>query len=161
MKPVKCVVALALAVCAITSVSNAQTVAFLGGGSPSLFLELGQAAVVHQDSLTGLHTACIWTKNNNPGSAINATDNRTRSAKPVACGSFGVLVPMGAQILSTPPQSTCTRPWSLRWRSAATLKWTPATTNPAAFSNLAWGPKARAMTSWASGAHILNRGHTQ
>jgi hypothetical protein len=46
VKPVKHVAALVIAVCAISGLLNAQTVAILGGGSTSLFLELGQAAVV-------------------------------------------------------------------------------------------------------------------
>ena len=76
MKLIKYGFALAIAVCAITSVSMAQTVAFLGGGSPSIFVQLGQAAVIHQDSLTGLNTACIWTQNVNPGGTISALDTR-------------------------------------------------------------------------------------
>lgn len=56
MKLMKYGFALAIAVCVLTSVSNAQTVAFLGGGSSELFLELGQAAVVLQNSITGPFT---------------------------------------------------------------------------------------------------------
>jgi hypothetical protein len=79
MKFMKYVLALAIAFCAITSVSNAQVTVFIGGGSSGLALELGQAAVVDQDSITGANTACIWTRKTgslNSGSTMNAVDNR-------------------------------------------------------------------------------------
>jgi hypothetical protein len=50
-------------------------VAFLGGGSPSLFLELGQAAV---NLNGGSSAACTWTQNET--SAIVARDSRTTPA---------------------------------------------------------------------------------
>jgi hypothetical protein len=55
MKFIKCVVVVALALCATASVSNAQTVRFLGGGSSAMFNELGQASA----SIPGV--SCIWT----------------------------------------------------------------------------------------------------
>ena len=82
MKLMKYVFALAIAFCAITSVSNAQNT-LIGGGSSALALELGQAAVVYEDSITGANTACIWTKktaNLHTGSTMNAADNRTSPA---------------------------------------------------------------------------------
>jgi hypothetical protein len=79
MKLMKYVLALAISFCAITSVSNAQVTAFIGGGSSALALEMGQAAVVYEDSITGANTACIWTKKTgslHAGSTMNAADNR-------------------------------------------------------------------------------------
>lgn len=78
MKALKYMLALAIALCAITSVSHAQTV-LIGGGSSALALELGQAAVVAEDNITGANTACLWTKatgNLHSGSTMNATDDR-------------------------------------------------------------------------------------
>jgi len=71
MKFMKCLLVLALALSAMASVSNAQTVAFLGSGSSALFLELGQAAVT--SSATG--TSCAWTANS--ASTIVVEDQRT------------------------------------------------------------------------------------
>ena len=45
MKFAKYLLVLTIALCAIASVSNAQSIQVLGGGSSALFLELGQAAV--------------------------------------------------------------------------------------------------------------------
>jgi hypothetical protein len=71
MKFMKYLLVLALALSALASVSNAQTVAFLGSGSSALFLELGQAAVT--SSTTG--TSCAWTANS--ASTIVVEDQRT------------------------------------------------------------------------------------
>jgi ABC-type phosphate transport system substrate-binding protein len=78
MKFTKYVLALAIAFCAIISVSNAQSV-FIGGGSSALALEVGQAAVVYEDSITGPNTACVWSRKTgslHSGSTMNAVDNR-------------------------------------------------------------------------------------
>src|SRR5262249_23116206 len=80
MKLMKYVVALAIAFCAITSVSNAQ--AFIGGGSSALFLELGQAAIVSVGNahvIAGSPTWCVYSKKTSTlhaGSTVNAADNR-------------------------------------------------------------------------------------
>ncbi len=73
MKVTKYVVVLALAFFAIATLSNAQTVAFLGGGSSALFLELGQAAATYEGA-----NACIWTSA--ASTSIPAQDNRTNPA---------------------------------------------------------------------------------
>ena len=67
MKAMKYLVVLALALVAFASVSNAQTVQFLGGGSSALFIELGQAAATLEG---GAGVACIWS-----GSAALADNN--------------------------------------------------------------------------------------
>jgi len=67
----------------VVAVPVNPSVQFLGGGTPSLFLELGQAAVTYENSMTGANTACIWTKamsTIHSGTTINATDSRTGSA---------------------------------------------------------------------------------
>jgi len=80
MKLMKYVFVLALAFCAITSVSNAQ--AFIGGGSSALALELGQAAIVSVGNahITGTTPHwCVYTHKQstlNSGSTVNAADNR-------------------------------------------------------------------------------------
>lgn len=71
MKPMKLFLVLAFAVCATVSVSNAQTIQFLGGGSSALFLELGQAA----QSSASTATPCVWTAKS--GASILARDDRT------------------------------------------------------------------------------------
>jgi hypothetical protein len=71
MKSAKYLVVLAIALFAIASASNAQTVEFLGGGSSALALELGQAA----GSAASTNTPCIWTQASS--SAVLARDNRT------------------------------------------------------------------------------------
>ena len=73
MKFVKQLVVLAIALCAIPSISKAQVV-MVGGGSSAIFLELGQGAA----SATGTgntNTPCVWTS----GKTANlvARDNRT------------------------------------------------------------------------------------
>jgi len=78
MKAMKYLFALAGALCATVGASNAQTVA-IGGGSSALALEIGQAAVVYEDSLTGPNTACVWSRTTghlNGGSTMNAKDDR-------------------------------------------------------------------------------------
>jgi hypothetical protein len=71
MKHMRYLLVLAIGLFAIASVSNAQTVQFLGGGSSALFLELGQAAV----SSTATATPCVWTQGKT--AAILARDTRT------------------------------------------------------------------------------------
>ena len=103
MKVMKYVFGLVIAFCAITGVSNAQNV-LIGGGSSALALELGQAAVVFEDSLTGANTACIWTKktaNLHTGSTMNAADNRT---SPATTESGNVWIVWG------PGTGTCAAP---------------------------------------------------
>jgi len=78
MKVMKYALALAIGFCAVASASKAQTVA-VGGGSSALALELGQAAVVYEDSVGGANTACVWSRKTgslNAGSTMNATDDR-------------------------------------------------------------------------------------
>jgi hypothetical protein len=72
MKVMKYIAVLAIALFAFASASNAQNVAFLGGGSSALFLELGQAAV----NLEGGANACVWTSNALADNDIAATDLR-------------------------------------------------------------------------------------
>jgi hypothetical protein len=75
MKFVKYMFTLALAFCAFAGISNAQTVAFLGGGSSALFSELGSAS----QSIPNI--SCLWThsKATNPATTpyFAATDNRS------------------------------------------------------------------------------------
>jgi hypothetical protein len=71
MKFVKHLLVLAIALCAIPSMSKAQTVQAAGGGSSALFLELGQGAAT--SSITA--TPCTWTSGKS--SSILARDNRT------------------------------------------------------------------------------------
>jgi hypothetical protein len=58
MKFLKYLATLALALCAITSISKAQTVMFLGGGSSALFNELGSASQAISD--TNGTVTCLW-----------------------------------------------------------------------------------------------------
>jgi hypothetical protein len=58
MRFAKCLLTLAFALCAFTTITNAQTV-MLGGGSSALFQELGQAAYNTVNSPAG--TGCLWT----------------------------------------------------------------------------------------------------
>jgi hypothetical protein len=57
MKLMKPLLLLTLSLFALPSVSNAQTVRFLGSGSSAMFLELGQAA----QSEAATATPCVWT----------------------------------------------------------------------------------------------------
>jgi hypothetical protein len=57
MKLIKYVVGLVIALCAIPSISHAQTIQFLASGSSAIYNELGQGA--QSSSLT--NTPCIWT----------------------------------------------------------------------------------------------------
>jgi hypothetical protein len=59
MKFVKYLLALVFAFCAFTSITNAQNVKFLGGGSSALFQELGQASYNAVNVPAG--TGCLWT----------------------------------------------------------------------------------------------------
>jgi hypothetical protein len=54
--------------CGMAGRLNAQTVQFLGGGAPSLFLELGQAA----QSASSIGTPCVWTQG--PNSDISPSE---------------------------------------------------------------------------------------
>jgi hypothetical protein len=72
MKFAKYLLVLTIALCAIASVSNAQSIQVLGGGSSALFLELGQAAV-NLNGGTGV--ACTWTQGKT--STVLARDART------------------------------------------------------------------------------------
>jgi hypothetical protein len=71
MKFMKCLLVLTVALSAMASVSNAQTVSYLATGSSALFLELGQAALA--SGTTG--TPCGWSGNSN--SDIVVEDQRT------------------------------------------------------------------------------------
>jgi hypothetical protein len=79
MKLLKYVLVLAIALCAIASVSNAQV--YIGGGSSALFLELGQAAVI---DVAGSHSGsyCLYsntTSTLSSSSTVDSEDNRTSS----------------------------------------------------------------------------------
>ena len=72
MKFAKYLLTLALAFCAFTSTSKAQTVAFLGGGSSALFQELGSAT----QYVPGI--SCLWTHSKSTTTPnIAFTDART------------------------------------------------------------------------------------
>jgi hypothetical protein len=72
----KCGLALLVAFFAISNVSKAQTVAFEGGGSSALFVEVGQAAAAYENSILA-NSACVWSSNTvTSGSDISAVDNR-------------------------------------------------------------------------------------
>jgi hypothetical protein len=71
MKLVKQLIVLAIALCAIPSISKAQTVQAVGGGSSAIFLEMGQGAFAAAS--TG--TPCAWTAGKTAN--IVARDNRT------------------------------------------------------------------------------------
>jgi len=95
MKAMKYVFALAIAFCAIPSVSNAQ--AFIGGGSSALALELGQAAIV---SVGNAHVTggtphwCVYahkSSNLSAGSVVNAQDNRLGPAATTESGDFYIV----------------------------------------------------------------------
>jgi len=91
MKLLKYVLALAIAFCAITGVSNAQ--AFIGGGSSALALELGQAAAIE---VGNAHAGafCIYTKKTstlNAGSTVNAQDNRLGPAATTESGDIWLV----------------------------------------------------------------------
>lgn len=74
MKFAKYFLMLAVALCAIPSVSKAQTVLAVGGGSSATFLELGQGAA----GSTNTNTPCVWTQKK--GTTMLARDNRTSPA---------------------------------------------------------------------------------
>jgi hypothetical protein len=59
MKFAKYLVTLVFAFCAFTSITNAQNVQFLGGGSSALFQELGQGAFNIVNATPG--QGCLWT----------------------------------------------------------------------------------------------------
>ena len=75
MKFMKYVVVLVIALCAIPSVSHAQTIQFLAAGSSAIFLELGQGA--QSGAATG--TPCIWTHLSDGTNAFY-TDSRVSPA---------------------------------------------------------------------------------
>src|ERR1700722_3341844 len=74
MKFVKQLIVLAIALCAIPSMSKAQTVQAVGGGSSAITLELGQAAATASGS-GKTNTPCVWTIGKNANAV--ARDNRT------------------------------------------------------------------------------------
>jgi len=91
MKFMKYVVALAIAFCAVTSVSKAQ--AFIGGGSSALALELGQAAVI-QVGTAHANAFCLWTRkfsNLTASSTMNAQDNRLGPAATTEHGDVWIV----------------------------------------------------------------------
>jgi hypothetical protein len=91
MKLMKYALALAIAFCAITSVSNAQ--AFIGGGSSALALELGQAAVVAVGTAHA-NAFCLYTHHTSTlhaGSTVNAQDNRLGPAATTESGDFYII----------------------------------------------------------------------
>ena len=102
MKLVKYLLVLAVALCAITSTSNAQTVAFLGGGSSALFLELGQAAATYEASLGG--ATCIWTSKSLTSNDIAASDRRTSTAT-LETGNIWVVWNAGTGTCAAPAGS--------------------------------------------------------
>ena len=61
MKFTKYLFVLAFAFCALSSITNAQNVLFLGAGSSALFQELGQAAYNISNATAG--QGCLWTSN--------------------------------------------------------------------------------------------------
>jgi hypothetical protein len=71
MKLMKYVLVLLVAFCAMSSVSNAQNVIWVGGGSSALFLEVGQAAAAFEGS-----GACIWSSAALADDDISSQDNR-------------------------------------------------------------------------------------
>lgn len=77
MKVMKYIAVLAVALFALGSAANAQTLQFLGGGSSALFLELGQAAVVAEG---GASVACVWTANALTTNDVAANDTRPTTA---------------------------------------------------------------------------------
>src|SRR5271169_3862818 len=77
MRFVKQVMLIAVALCAIPSLSQAQTVQAVGGGSSAIFLEMGQGAA--SGSGVGLtNTPCTWTAGKS--TSIVARDTRTSPA---------------------------------------------------------------------------------
>jgi hypothetical protein len=94
---VKNIVALTLAMCAFGSESKAQaTIQFLGGGSSSMFLELGQAAVIGAGA-----GACVWTSN-----IAYALDNRPIIGSPATQpGRIWVVWSPGSGACSAPTGS--------------------------------------------------------
>jgi hypothetical protein len=74
MKFVKQVMLLAVALCAIPSLSQAQTVQAVGGGSSAIFLELGQGAA-NGSGVGFTNTPCTWTAGKSAN--IVARDTRT------------------------------------------------------------------------------------
>ena len=82
MKFAKYLLTLVLALCAITSITNAQTVQFLGGGSSAIFNQLGNA-VGPTAGFTDANGAvnCFWSQNTttNPSGTpyVAANDPRT------------------------------------------------------------------------------------
>ena len=80
MKFLKYLCTLVFAFCAFTSISKAQSVQFLGGGSSALFQELG-AGSVHITGGAGGNVTCLWSfgSTSNPSGTpyIAFRDNRT------------------------------------------------------------------------------------
>ena len=91
MKLLKYILVLAIAFCAVTSMSNAQ--AYIGGGSSALFLELGQAAAIEVGTAhAGAY--CIYShksSNLNAGSTVTTQDNRLGPAATTDGGDFWLV----------------------------------------------------------------------
>jgi len=102
MKFVKQVMLLAVALCAIPSLSQAQTVQAVGGGSSAIFLELGQGAAAG----TGVgytNTPCTWTSGKSAN--IVARDTRTTPVTDEQ-GSFWVTWSAGSTGTCAAPAGT-------------------------------------------------------
>ncbi len=101
MKFVKQVLLLAVALCAIPSLSQAQTVQAVGGGSSAIFLELGQGAA--SGTGAGLtNTPCSWTAGKSAN--IVARDTRT-SPSTDEQGNFWVTWSAGTGTCAAPAGS--------------------------------------------------------
>jgi len=100
----KYVLALFVALFAISNVAKAQSVVFLGGGSSALFVEAGQAAAAFEGS-----GACIWTSNTvSSGSDIAAKDNRPSVyglAADIQLGKIWVVYGAGSGSCTSPSGS--------------------------------------------------------
>lgn len=107
MKFMKYVLMLVAAFFAISSVSTAQTVVWVGGGSSALFLEVGQAAFAYENpGITSVNKACVWTSNAvTSGSDISSVDNRPSldgKSADVQLGKVWVVYGMGSGNCTTP-----------------------------------------------------------
>jgi hypothetical protein len=100
MKSVKYLVVLAIALCAIPSVSKAQTVQAVGGGSSAIFLEMGQGAA----TAAATSTPCAWTTSTG-GTNVVARDNRTSTPTDEA-GNIWVTWSAGSTGTCTAPSGT-------------------------------------------------------
>ncbi|MGO9446139.1 MAG: hypothetical protein ACLPXB_15395 [Thiobacillaceae bacterium] len=106
MKFMKYVLVLLVACCAITSVSNAQTVVWVGGGSSALFLEVGQAAFAFENPGIGAQNhACVWSSAAvASGSDIASIDSRP-SSPDIQLGKIWVVWNKGTGTCAIPTGS--------------------------------------------------------